>query len=97
MLELNKLNQIRRLRKGLLLSFILLLVSIVLFYSTPWPRPVREYIVIIAVAVYGFSTLLTVFSRCPRCGGLFHNVLGFNNPLSRYCSNCGLPLNADDD
>ena len=92
----NDLRRIRRFRQGLSASLALLLASVVLYYFAPLPSRIREFIVLAGVAVYALSALLVVFSRCPRCGRLFHNVLGFNNPLSRFCSHCGLSLDGDD-
>lgn len=89
------LQRIRSLRKRLILAVIILIATVSVFFITPWPAAVREVIVIAGVAVYSVSTLLVVFARCPRCGHLFHNVLGFNNPLSRCCCHCGQALDDD--
>ena len=93
----NSLGRIRFYRKGLLFSLILLGAAVLAYYYTSLVPSVLEAVVIAGVAIYALFTLLVIFSRCPRCGGLFHNVLGFNNPLSRNCSRCGHPLNADRD
>jgi hypothetical protein len=41
----------------------------------------------------------TAFSHCPRCGGYFHSAAGpgpsFASLLTRKCTQCGLPLRAD--
>mgnify|MGYP001825637454 CR=1 FL=1 len=87
-----ELQRIRKLRKWLIPAVAALITSVFIFYTVPWPAAVRETIVLTSVAVYSVSALLVVFARCPRCGHLFHNVLGFNNPLSRCCSHCGLKL-----
>ena len=47
-------------------------------------------------AVYAVAATGVIFARCPRCGHLFHNVLGFHNPLARTCSHCGISLNRGD-
>ncbi len=91
----NSLRKIRFYRKGLLASLILLGAAVVSYYYTSLTPSVREAIVIAGVAIYAVFTLLVIFSRCPCCGQLFHNVLGFSNPLSRNCSHCGQPLDAD--
>ena len=90
------LEKIRRARIRLVLAAGVLIVSVALFYTTPWPVSVRESIVLAGVAVYAVAALIFVFARCPRCGHLFHNVLGFGNPFSRHCSHCGLSLDDDD-
>ena len=92
----NNLQKIRRLRAGLAFSLILLAVSISFFYLAPWPVSVRESTVLVGVTFYAFITLRLVFIKCPRCGQLFHNVLGFHNPLSKNCSHCGLSLDSDE-
>jgi hypothetical protein len=91
-LEANRLQRVRRLRLGWLLSLLLLTLSVLLFYLMPWPLVVRQGVVLVGIAFYAVATLLVVFARCPRCGHLFHNVLGFNNPLSPSCSHCRLSL-----
>ena len=91
----NSLGRIRFYRKGLLASLILLGAAVVAYYHTSLTHSVREAIVIAGVAIYAVFTLLVIFSRCPRCGKLYHNVLGFSNPLSRNCSHCGQPLDTD--
>ena len=90
--EIVKLGRIRRLRAGWLLSLVLLALSVLLFYVMPWALAVRQGVVLACIAVYAVATVLVVFSRCPRCGYLFHNVLGFNNPLSPSCSHCRLSI-----
>lgn len=74
----------------------MLVGSVALFYFMSWSLVVREFVVLVGVAMYSLATLLLIFARCPRCGHLFHNVLGFNNPFSPVCSHCGLPLAGDD-
>ena len=92
-----ELERIRHARTRLILALAVLAISVMLFYMTPWPVHVREAIVIAGVTVYAIATILFVFARCPRCGHLFHNVLGFSNPFARRCSHCELPLDGDDD
>jgi hypothetical protein len=88
----DNLQKIRRLRAGWVVALLLLAVSVVLYYVLPWSLVVRQTIVLVCVVFYAIATFLAVFARCPRCGHLFHNVLGFSNPLSRSCSQCGLSL-----
>ena len=96
MAKKNNLQRIRYLRAGLGLSLVLLAMSMVLFHFASWPVSVRELIVLVSVAFYALITLRLVFIKCPRCGQLFHNVLGFHNPLSRNCSHCGQSLDDDE-
>jgi hypothetical protein len=93
--EKNSLRKIRRLRKWWVVAISMLMLSVALFYVGPWSIVVREIIMLGGVGVYGIATLMVVFSRCPRCGHLFHNVLGFRNPFSRLCGHCGLPVDGD--
>ena len=88
----NHLKKIRHLRAGLALSLMLLALSLSFFYFTPWSVFVRESIVLVSVAFYVLITLRLVFIKCPCCGRLFHNVLGFRNPLTRNCNHCGQSL-----
>jgi hypothetical protein len=88
-------QKIRRLRAVFAFSLILLALSVSFFYLAPWPVSVRESIVLVSVALYALITLWLIFIKCPRCGQLFHNVLGFHNPLSRNCSHCGQSLDDD--
>jgi hypothetical protein len=88
----SELRKIRRLRAGLAFSLILLALSVCFFYLAPWSASVRESIVLVSVVFYALITLRLVFIKCPRCGQLFHNVLGFRNPLSRKCSHCSQTL-----
>lgn len=90
------LQKIRGLRKLFIVACFILIGSLLLFYTMPWSRFIRETMVLTGVGIYGIATLLVIFAKCPRCGYLFHNVLGFNNPFSRRCSHCGLPLEGDD-
>lgn len=94
--DTHNLETIQRLRKLWIVACTILVGSVALFYFMSWSLVVREFVVLVGVAVYGLATLLLIFTRCPRCGHLFHNVLGFNNPFSRVCSHCGLPLAGDD-
>lgn len=94
--NLNRLQKIRRFRKWWVVAVFMLVISVVVFYVGPWPVHIREIIVLMGVGLYGIATLLVIFSRCPRCGQLFHNVLGFRNPFSRFCSQCGLSIDDDD-
>ena len=85
-----------RLRAGLAFSLILLALSISFFHLAPWPVSVRKSVVLVSVALYAVITLRLVFIKCPRCGQLFHNVLGLRNPLSRNCCHCGQSLDDDE-
>jgi hypothetical protein len=75
-----------------LLSLLLLMLSVLLFYLMPWTLVVRQGLVLIGIAFYATATLVVVFARCPHCGRLFHKVLGLSNPRSRSCSHCQLSL-----
>ena len=86
------LLRISRLRAGWACSLLLLAVSVLLYYLLPWSQFARQGIVLAGIAIYAVATMLVVFAKCPQCGHLFHNVLGFNNPLSRSCSHCGHSL-----
>lgn len=83
-----------RIRFGVALVFLLAAVG--MYYTTIWSVSTREFVVIAAVAYYAFATIQVIFSRCPQCGHLFHNVLGFKNPFSGKCGHCGLSLELED-
>ena len=93
--ESDNLQKIWRRRASWAVALLLLTVSIVMYYAIPWPLVARQSIVLVCIAFYAIATLRVVFARCPGCGHLFHNVLGFKNPLSRSCSHCGLSLPPD--
>jgi hypothetical protein len=86
------LQHIRGFRRCWSAAVLFLVATVALYYLTPWPLFVRERIVLAGVGAYAAATLLVIFVKCPRCGHLFHNLLGFNNPFSRACSGCGLSL-----
>ena len=86
------LARIRRRRLGLLLVVLALPAVLLLFFHAPWARATRELVVLAWVAAWGAAVMAVVWSRCPRCGHLFHRVLGFANPLSRRCQGCGRSL-----
>ena len=89
-----QLARIRRRRAFALGVFAALPFTLAAFFLTPWSRETREVLVLAWVAIYSLATMLHVFSRCPRCGHLFHSVFGFHNPYARTCRGCGLPVDA---
>ena len=88
--------KIKRARIRFVVALVFLLAVVGMYYTTPWSVSTREFLVIAGVAYYAFATIQVVFSRCPQCGRLFHNVLGFKNPFSNTCSHCGLALELED-
>jgi len=89
-----QLARIRRRRAFLFSVFAALPVTLAAFFLTPWSREMREALVLAWIAIYSLATMLHVFSRCPRCGHLFHSVLGFHNPFARTCRGCDLRVDA---
>ena len=82
-----------RLRRGFLYAVLAALPIVLwLFFHASWARTAREAMLLSWVAGYALASMLFVWSRCPRCGHLFHYVLGFTNPFSRRCRACGLEL-----
>lgn len=46
------------------------------------------------VVLFAVTWYVTAFSRCPRCGQLFHLYLFWFRVFSKKCVHCGLPLRA---
>ena len=89
------LARVRRRRALLIAVGASLPIALGVFFLAPWPRGVREGIVLAWIAAYSLATMLHVFSRCPRCGHLFHSVRGFHNPFAPRCRGCGLSIHDD--
>ena len=89
------LARIRARRRILLAVLAALAPALALHLLAPWSRELRDAVLIGWVALYTVATLAVVFSRCPRCSHLFHQVQGLRNPLARHCAGCGLGLEGD--
>ena len=85
-------REVRRRRRCWLAACLVLLAALALFFLMPWSLHTRQSVVLLAIALYAMATLWAVSARCPRCGHLFHNVLGFANPFSRRCAGCSRSL-----
>lgn len=50
------------------------------------------YVALSWMLVFAVASLRVHFSRCPRCGDLFHSTGSWHNPWVRKCMHCGLRL-----
>lgn len=90
------MQRIKALRRLWFCAVLTVAATLATFFLTSWPRLVREILLLMGVGLYMLATLRVIFARCPACGHLFHNVLGFSNPLSKACSNCGRLLEGEE-
>jgi hypothetical protein len=90
--EIPGLTRIRVRRAAFALTIALLALLLVGLYRFPHVPLPWTALQIGWCALYALTTLLCVFSRCPRCQHLFHSVYPTDNPFSRSCKGCGLKL-----
>ena len=93
--EREGLGKIRRLRSWLWIFLIAYIPVVVMIKRTANSElALVPFVIIWVVGVVRFATR-AAFSRCPRCGNLFHSASGsptFFNLLAQNCMQCGLPL-----
>ena len=93
--ERARFADIRRRRGCWIIACVGLLGTLLLFYLSPWSSGQRQLLVLLGLLGYTLATLWAIAARCPSCGRLFHNVLGFANPFSSRCAGCGRSLDGE--
>lgn len=63
-----------------------------LFGSLTESPQLTLYLALASMGLFVAAMVAVAFSRCPRCGKLFHQGMVLRNSWTNRCLHCGLPL-----
>ena len=81
-----------RIRRRIMWAMMLAYLPVVILISLSGFPHLASLIAAVWLAMIAATSMLAMFSRCPRCNDFFHTRILWGSLWRTKCINCGLPL-----